>query len=91
MRVRHLIDRFIRDKNGVVVLWQFPNVPLIGWFVCLVVGYLIPSGIFKNGFGHLSGAFIFAWAYLEITQGTTYLRRLLGVAIVLIILAGFFR
>jgi hypothetical protein len=91
MRIKQLVNTFIRDKNGVIVLWQFPNVPLIGWFVCLVVGYLIPSGPLKNGFEHLSGAFLFVWAYLEITQGTTYLRRSLGVAVLLIILAGFFR
>jgi hypothetical protein len=85
-----IINKLFCDKNNNLVLWQFPNPPIIGWFVFMVVAYFIPSGILKTGFASLSSAFLFLWAYLEITQGVNYFRRLLGVIIMLAVVFGYF-
>jgi hypothetical protein len=66
-----------KDKDGKVVLIERPNLPLIGWLVFLALGHLFDSA----GCRWLSTAFIFTWAFLEITQGTTYFRRALGVIV----------
>jgi len=55
-----------------------------------VVSALVVSGHLKTGFELLGSAFLFTWAYLEITSGVTYFRRLLGVAAIAIVGFGFF-
>ena len=82
--------KLFTDKNGKVVIFQPPNLPLIGWLVCMIVALLLPIGFLKNGFMNLSGAFLFLWAYQEITQGASYFRRSLGVVALLIVLSGYF-
>jgi len=88
---KHLVNKLVRDKNNKIVWWQFPNPPLMGWFVFLVLAQVVAPGPFRTGFAQLSGGFLFVWAYLEIIQGATYFRRLLGVAVLLAVLVGYFR
>jgi hypothetical protein len=90
IHIKRIINKFLQDKNGVVVLIQPPNLPIVGWFVFMVVGTTLSDTLLKKGFIALSGAFLFVWAYLEITQGVTYLRRLLGVVIVVVIIVSYF-
>jgi len=82
--------KLITDKNGKVVIFQPPNLPLIGWFVCMIVALLLPIGFMKNGFMNLSGAFLFLWAYQEVTQGASYFRRFAGVVVLSIVVGVFF-
>lgn len=89
--MRRLVSNFIRDKNSNIAMWQFPNLPLFGWFIFMILAYLTPSEFFKTGLTDLSRAFLFVWSYLEIAQGSSYFRRLLGVIIILVILVGIFR
>jgi len=85
-----LLKNFFKDKDDNVIIGQFPNLPLIGWFVCMVITLFIPLGFLKTGFYNLSNAFLFLWAYLEITQGVNYFRRLLGVIVMTIIITAYF-
>lgn len=78
------LTNFFKDKNGKVVLGQTPNAPLVGWFVFLVLAHVIPTGRWQQVAGYVSFGFIFTWAWLELTQGVNYFRRLLG-AVVLIL------
>lgn len=87
----NFLDKFWRDKHGKVVIWQKPNMPLIGWFVFMIVAKLLPSGSVRNGTQFLSTAFIFTWAYLEITKGDSYFRRVLGAAVFLVTVLAHFR
>lgn len=89
--IKRLFDCLLRDKDGHVVVGQFPNLPLIGWFLFMIVANFIPAGWAKHGLENLSTAFLFVWAYLEITQGSSLLRRLLGVAVIATVLQGYFR
>lgn len=81
MSKKSVIRKFVSDKDGKVVIFQPPNLPIIGWLICMIVAMLLPIGFMKNGFMNLSGAFLFLWAYLEITNGVSGFRRLLGVAV----------
>ncbi len=88
---KRLANKLVRDKNNEIVWWQFPNPPLMGWFVFLVLAQVIAPGSLRTGLTQLSGGLLFVWAYLEITQGVTYFRRLLGVIVFLAVLVGYFR
>ncbi len=77
---------FFKDKKGQVVCFQAPNSPLIGWFVCTILNFLWSNNQPKVHylFGMLSFAFIFTWAWLEITSGVNYFRRTLGLLVLIL-------
>ncbi len=87
---RRILNAFFRDKHGRLVLGQFPNVPLIGWLLLTVAAHGFPLGTARTGVGYLSEAFLFTWAYLEITQGVTYFRRTLGGVVLVAVLLNYF-
>lgn len=80
MKISSIVENFFKDKDGKVVIAQFPNVPLIGWFIFLILSKLNFQDQWSDILVFLSSAFLFTWAYLEITEGVNYFRRLLGVA-----------
>lgn len=42
---------------------------------------LAPAGNLKSGTEQIGSAFLFTWAFLEITQGVNYFRRALGIIV----------
>ena len=82
---------FFKDERGHAVIWQWPKIPLSGWIIFKVLALLFSQGRLKSGFEHLSTAFLFAWAFLEITDGVNYFRKSLGLIVMAIIVLGFFR
>jgi len=77
---------FFKDKQGRIILFQAPNSPLIGWFIFTIFNLLWSSDQQKihDLFGILSFGFIFTWAWLEITDGVNYFRRVLGLLVLII-------
>jgi hypothetical protein len=88
---KNLLDKLLKDKNGRIVVWQSPNIPLAGWFVFMVATKLLHAGALKNGAQFLSTAFVFTWAYLERKDGDSYVRRLLGLVIFLMTILAHFK
>ncbi len=90
MPKRFDITKWLKDKYGRVVLFEAPNIPLISWAVCTVVGALIeePSTL-HNIINVVAFGSLFTWAWLEIADGTTYFRRVLGVAIMVVAIMNF--
>jgi hypothetical protein len=82
--------RFFKDNEGEIVLWQWPNIPLYGWFVFKSLSLLINESTFKAGLENMSAAFLFTWAFLELTQGINYFRKSLGLIVMTVIIIGFF-
>lgn len=80
-----------RDADGHVVLWQVPNLPIIGWGVSMVLAWLLRSSSYHTGLQTLGSAFLFTWALLELIQGVNYFRRALGFVILAVVIYGFFR
>ena len=80
------IDIF-KDKHGQIVLAQTPNLPLIGWFIFMVLNLIWNSDQPKihSLFSLLSFGFIFTWAWLEISDGVNYFRRALGLFVLIIV------
>jgi hypothetical protein len=80
-----------KNSDGKIVIWQSPNLPLLGWGLARIIAMLLEDGTVKTGFSHLATAFIFTWAYLEIRSGVNIFRKLLGtIVLVLAILSIFF-
>jgi hypothetical protein len=77
------LEKLYKDKDGKFALFQWPNTPLIAWLVSLLLRQLISSGSLHNAIDFIGFGSIFTWAYLEITSGSTYLRRALGVAVLI--------
>lgn len=86
-----IIKNFFKDKDGHIVIWQWPNVPLWGWIIFKLLSFSIDQEQLRVGFAKLSAASLFVWAYLEITKGDSYFRRFIGGIVMLGIIAGYFR
>jgi hypothetical protein len=81
---------FTRDDKGRTIIWQWPNAPIIGWALFRLLGHFSNAGYLNNGFNFLGSAFLFVWAYLEITEGASYFRKSLGAAVIIAVIAGYF-
>ena len=79
-----------KDPRGTIVIWQTPNVPLIGWAAARVATMLLHEGAVKTGFSYLATAFLFTWAYFEVRSGVNIFRKLLGIAVLILIIVSFF-
>ncbi|HRN85987.1 MAG TPA: hypothetical protein PK863_01540 [Candidatus Dojkabacteria bacterium] len=77
---------FFYDKTGKLVLWQFPNAPLLIWLVSKIIVYLKVLPAYNSMFNQLSMGFLFIWAYLELTQGVNRFRKLLGWIVMILLI-----
>lgn len=72
--------RFFSDARGRVVLFQVPNAPLILWFAAAGADRIL-DGVAGEVARLVAFGAMFTWSWLEITQGTTPFRRVLGAAV----------
>jgi hypothetical protein len=70
--------RFWKDANGKQAVWQFPNPPIIIWLVATLLRHFVEQGPLVRLLDIVAFGAIITWAYLEIVQGDSYFRRLLG-------------
>ena len=84
------LQLFFTDKNGKWAIIAFPNGLLLAWLLIVIIGMLVNDEALKNSLGRLNNAVIFVWAYLELTTGVSYFRRVLGGFILLVITIGYF-
>ncbi|HVX24660.1 MAG TPA: hypothetical protein VG992_04975 [Candidatus Saccharimonadales bacterium] len=84
-----LWDRIWKDSDGRVVIFEMPNVWIIGW-VILVSLSLVSTGNSQSVFWWLSLVPLVIWAYLEIFHGVNYFRRAVGLAGLLLVIAATF-
>jgi hypothetical protein len=78
--LEELWDNFWRDKRGNIVIWQTPNIALIGWLVLTIVSLFL-SGKLSDVFSWAALVSLVIWSLLEITKGVNYFRRLLGLVV----------
>lgn len=81
--------KFFKDKDGKLVLWQLPNIPISVWIVSLILSHTL-SGSLHAGFQALAQASLFTWAYLEASSGDSNFRKVLGAVILAVVISGFF-
>jgi hypothetical protein len=90
VRRDNLWDKFWYDSRGKVVVFQWPNIWLIGWVVLAFLSMVVPRGKSSDIFWWASTAVLAFWALLEIFKGVNYFRRLLGAAVLLLTIASAF-
>lgn len=73
--------KFFKDTKGHVVVWQTPNVPLVGWGLFIISTHILHTASWQQLASYMSFGFIFTWAWLELTVGVNYFRRTLGLVI----------
>lgn len=76
------ITGFFKDKDGKLSIVAWPNVPITLWFGLSLLAKVANEQI-RGGISALATAILLYWAYLEITEGDSLFRRVLG-AVVLI-------
>ena len=88
--IKNLYLKLFCDKNGKLVLFQFPNLPLFLWIVSSIVSSLTTGALNKVAM-YVALASLVTWAVLEILSGSTLFRRTLGVIVLVFTLWGRFR
>jgi hypothetical protein len=84
IRENTLFDRVFRDSEGKIVIAQPPNLPLIVWIAASLLKLVVTTGKINLGLELVAFGSLFTWAWEELFQGVNYLRRALG----LIVLVG---
>ena len=74
-----------KNKKKFVIV-QKPNLPLIVWFVALIISKLPLHLLLVKILELISFGAIFTWAWLEIFFGVNYFRRILGGVVMLVII-----
>lgn len=80
--------KFFTNKEGEVVLFQRPNVPIIVWFLSMVLATVSTNPVVRSRFGLLATIAIIIWALMEIIWGASYFRRLLGAVVLIVVIIG---
>lgn len=83
-------DKFWKDKHGEVVVYQHPNIWLIGWVVLAFVSLFVNEKL-ADILWHISLGVLAIWALLEIFKGVNYFRRTMGVVVLLLVVLAAFR
>lgn len=86
---KNIFDAVFKDKDGHVVIWQFPNAPLWVWAVAWVLDVSFSKYAFHVVFGSISTAALLLWAGMEIVWGKSLFRRILGGVVLVGLVAGF--
>ena len=72
-----LTRRFFSDRQGRGGVAQWPNAPIIAWAGLSIAAHA-SRGAWAEYFGLLATAALVTWAWLEVTQGDSPFRRVLG-------------
>lgn len=88
--IKKTVKDFCSDKDGQLVLAQKPNLPIIGWLVFKLASIPVSDQATKTGLETIATFFIFTWAYLEVVEGDSNFRRLLGVILITLLVTNIF-
>lgn len=83
-------DKFWKDKHGNVVVYQHPNVFLIGWLV-LTLASLFTHDKLADVLWYVALAVLAVWSLLEIFKGVNYFRRSFGAVVLLMVIMALFK
>lgn len=72
------MPNIFKTEMGEIVIGQWPNTPLVLWFVFLVGARLPLPELWTQLFDMASLIAILVWAMLEIVSGVNIFRRILG-------------
>lgn len=78
-----MIRRFFEDKDGRIVIFEQPNLPLLVGLIATVLSWVLPYGQLNFIAALISFGALFTWAWLELTDGRSWYRRALGCAVLI--------
>lgn len=81
-----ILEKCYKDRHGRVVIVQKPNLPISVWAVSTVLGHFFACGSSHTLLALVAFGALFTWAWLELFSGANYLRRLLGLMVMIAIL-----
>jgi hypothetical protein len=84
-------DKIWKDKQGRIVIYQRPNIWLIAWAVLDVVAIFAPGRKISEYAWTAGAAALIIWCLLEIIRGVNYFRRALGLIVLAMMVATFFK
>jgi hypothetical protein len=90
LQPKTFINWFFKDEHGKWAIIQWPNVLLSLWIASVILGLLLHDARLKHDLKLLQDALLFAWAYLEATDGTSKFRKLLGIVVLVMVVVGYF-
>jgi hypothetical protein len=79
LRIKAL-SKFFKDKNGRPVILQRPNMLIILWAGLSGLSKVANAQI-SGGISSFATILLIIWAYLEITDGNSVFRRVLGTVV----------
>ena len=80
------VGRFFKDKNGRWMIVQMPNPLLSTWIFLLLVNLVLRNPHIQL----FQSAVLFTWSYLELTEGMSGFRKLLGLIVFVGVAVSFF-
>ena len=81
-------DRWIRDPSGAIVVFQRPNLPLVVWMIARLLETFVDRGRPARLLDAIAFGALFTWSWLELFQGSAYIRRILGVGVLAAVVLG---
>lgn len=83
--LRTISKKIFQDKEGNIVIFQRPNVPILVWGISTIAARL-SHGDMRHWFQLLATLALTIWALLEVGWGANYFRRTLGAIVVIFML-----
>jgi len=84
VKPQKILRDFLKDKNEQIVIWQSPNLPLAVWGAATIGSKILVHGKVHQLLTLIAFGTIFTWAWLEIFEGASYFRRVLGLTVLII-------
>ena len=81
-KIRYWLNWLFRDlttRRGGYVIAEAPNLPLIIFMICLVLGVAIYPGMFQTILLGIAYIALTVWGVMEFRSGRSRFRKLLGI------------
>ena len=88
--MRNAWRTLINGKDGKPVLGQRPNLALSLWIICVVANRFITNPTADHNVGLAGHVAITVWAVMEVSRGASYLRRTLGLVVLILTFISWF-
>lgn len=85
-KVVDILLGIFNDSQGKVVVAQKPNLPIIVWALASLIRLVIDSGNLNRALDIIALTSIIYWALSEVVSGVNLFRKIIGVAVLLIII-----
>lgn len=80
--MRKLLNKIVRDKDGKIVIAQFPNLSLIAWALSTFLSRIVIESHIANIFRLIAVVSLLIWSLQELLQGSAIIRRALGAVVI---------